>query len=539
MSPPPDGAPTGGPRLNARTATRLLTLAALVGGIAALTAGWLAFGGDSPDRARQRYVEGVVGSPDRVNPLLAGANRVDADLAALIFSGLTRLDGDGAPLPDLAERWEITPDGRTYTFHLRRDVFWHDGERFDAGDVAFTIGLLQDPDFTGTPDLAARWAIVQLLPVDEQTLILRLPEASASLLTQTAIGILPEHLLAGAGAATLADAGFNRAPVGTGPYRLVRLDRDRARLERHTGYHLGIPQLEQLELRFHPDGAALTSAIEDGAVDGALIDIAGPIGETHRLLPLTEAGYLVLYINNRRAPLDDAGLRRALVSAVDPAEAPLAAGAGLPGEGPIVPGSWAYTPLRLPNPVAAGALFDAAGWPRDDDGRRSSEGVPLALEIATGDDPRRVALARLAAEQLRARGVSVELVVLPAERLFRERLEPRDFELLLFGWQQGADPDPYSAWHTSQIAAGQNVAGFNDPASDRLLEAARATVDVAERLELYARFGERFVLAAPSLVLLYPQRLYALPRDLRGVDRGLLFTPASRFRDIHLWRFDP
>ena len=92
---------------------------------------------------------------------------------------------------------------------------------------------------------------------------------------------------------------------------------------------------------------------------------------------------------------------------------------------------------------------------------------------------------------------------------------------------QGAEPDPYAAWHTSQIApGGRNVAGYTDPVSDRLLEAARVTLDVAERRDLYAQLGARFAQTAPSVVLLYPRRAYLVPAGLAGLDGGLLFGPS-------------
>jgi peptide/nickel transport system substrate-binding protein len=520
--------------------------AVLVLGLALLAGGWLALGGAAGGGggSAERYVEGVIGAPARVNPLLAGRNQPDDDLAVLVFSGLTRIAGDGTPLPDLAERWEVTPDGRTYTFQLRGDVFWHDGERLDAADVAFTVGLVQAPGFAGSEALAAAWAPVEVIVADGDTILFRLPEPSAPFLTVAALGVLPEHLLGGVegieGRALL-DAGFNRAPVGTGPYRLVELDRARARLERNTSYYLGAPAIDEIELRFYPDTGALAAAIARSEVDGALLppEIVSLGGADHRAHALTEAGYLALYINNQRTPLDEPVLRHALAAAID-RDALAAAADALPGEGPIVPGSWAHAPPAPRALDTAGALLDGAGWPRNEFGRRARDGVELDLQLATNDDPRRATRAAALAAQLRAHGVRVSIEVLPASELLATRLEPRDYDLLLFGWQQGADPDPYPAWHTSQIVpGGRNVAGYTDPASDRLLEAARATLDVAERRELYALFTERFAETAPAVVVLYPRRSYLLPADLEVPDPGLLFGPESRFRDVHLWRFAP
>ena len=537
-----------------RTSSAPLYASVLALGLVLLAAGWLALGGTDGGSAPGRYVEGAIGAPARVNPLLGGRNQVDDDLAALVFNGLTRSSGDGTPVPDLAERWEVTPDRRTYTFHLRRNVFWHDGGRLDTHDVAFTVGLLQALDFAGSPALAAAWSRVEVIVADERTILFRLPEPSAAFLTTASLGVLPEHVLAGLAGPNgldgrgLLDAAFNREPIGTGPYRLVELDRRLARLERNPSYHLGAPDIDEIELRFYPDEDALAAAIAAGDVDGALLPpaleaLVRPEARIPaRIVTRTEAGYLVLYVNNQRAPLNEPALRRALTAALD--HGALAASAdglpgGLPGDGPIVPGSWAYSAGPSRDLAAAAALLDGAGWPRNEIGRRARDGNELDFTLATNDDPRRAALAEAVAGQLRAHGIHVSLEVLPAAALLATRLEPRDYDLLLFAWDQGADPDPYAAWHTSQIApGGRNVAAYTDPASDRLLEAARVTLDIAERRDLYAQLSARFAETAPSVILLYPRRAYLLPAGLEGLDGGLLFGPESRFRDVHLWRLE-
>ena len=93
------------------------------------------------------YSEGIVGQPLYVNPVLAGGNDADADLAALVYSGLFKYDPDGKLVPDLAESFELSDDKLTYTMHLKKDVKWHDGEPFSADDVLFTIQVIQDPAF--------------------------------------------------------------------------------------------------------------------------------------------------------------------------------------------------------------------------------------------------------------------------------------------------------------------------------------------------------------------------------------------------------
>ena len=528
---------------------RLFYLAWLIAGLVVLAGGWYALGdGDAPSTPR-RYVEGVVGEPRRVNPLYVALNEADADLVALLFNGLTRIDGDGSPRPDLAERWEVTADGLTYTFHVRPGVFWHDGQRLDAHDVAFTIAQVQTPGFQGPSALAAQWNGVVATAVDARTLVVRLPAPSASFLTRAALGVLPEHLLTGLDPAELLSAPFNRQPVGTGPFRLASMDARSALLERNASYWAGVPALREFELRFFRDRPALLAAMRAGEVDAALLGETPTAAERELLAArpdlaatsLPRGGYTVLYLNNQRRPLDDPLLRRALAASIDAAALvdAVAGGRGLPGDGPIVPTSWAFVAGDWPPPGEADALFDAAGWPREADGGRARAGRPLALELVTNADPAREALAEAVAAQLRARGVAVTVASMPSGELLTKRIDPRDYQLMIFGWETGADPDPYGAWHTSQIPApGRNVAGYHDPLSDALLEAARTTLDIAERRELYERFTQRFVETVPSVVLHYPARAYVHPAGLRGLTDGLLFDPAGRFREVFRWQFD-
>jgi peptide/nickel transport system substrate-binding protein len=519
---------------------RLLYLTALIAGATALAAGWYLLAEPANPAPPQRYIEGVVGQPERISPLFAALNEVDADLASLVFDGLTRIDGAGVPRPNLAERWDITADGLTYTFHLRRNVFWHDGERFDAADVAFTIAQVQAPGFRGDRALAAQWSGVVTTIIDSRTVAVRLPAPSASLLTRAALGLVPEHRADGPEPSRL-------RPVGTGPFRVVEVTERHALLERHPGYYAGVPALREIELRFVANRPALTAALAAGEVDAALLDRPPTAAETLAVATrpglttseLAQGGFTVLYLNNQRDPLNDSRLRQAIATAIAVPSLTAAGAGGLPGDGPILPASWAYAAGEWPSSDRAGELFDTAGWLLDEDGARQRGGIPLVLALATNAAPLREAFATQIADRLGAFGVAVEVTTMPSAELVSRHLEPRDYEMVIFGWETEIDPDPYGAWHTSQILPpGRNVAGYNDALADSLLEAARTTLDEVERRELYARFTEQFVETVPSVVLHYPARTYAHPAALRGMTDGILFEPSDRFRDVHLWRLD-
>jgi peptide/nickel transport system substrate-binding protein len=515
-------------------------------GLPLLALGW-AFGAGG-GAGQDTYREAVLGRPARVNPLFDPTSDAEGDLVALVFAGLMRIRGDGTPDVDLAESWELNPDGLTYTFRLRDGLTWHDGVPLDAYDVAFTVARIQSPDFEGSASLAAEWAGVQTFVADARTVLFRLPEPSAGFLVRAAAGILPRHLEGEMSASALEVPPFDRAPVGAGPYRLVALEADRAVLEHNTSYHHGAPRIPRIVLRFAETPEVQARLLRDGVVDAALFGEQQSPAETSAVeardddvetVLVPRAAYTILYFNNQRAPLANADLRRAIAATVDRAAVLAAAGdvRASGGDGPIVPGSWAYIPSTLEAP-SLDALWEASGWSLTPEGRRNAAGQALALTLVTNLDPAREAMAREIARQLEAAGVSVEVLVEPATRVVTDYLRAQDFDLALFAWEAAPDPDPYHGWHSSQIGGlGGNVAGFRDPEADALLEAARTTADTMERRELYALFIRRFEERGASLVLAYRARAYAIPARLEGFEPGLLFSPASRFRDVHLWRW--
>jgi peptide/nickel transport system substrate-binding protein len=223
-------------------------------------------GEDSTDGSH--YTEAVVGFPSRANPLFVHLSDADRDIASLVFSGLIRLDKNGSPQPDLAERWEISEDGKTVTFHLRSGVTWHSGAEFSSSDVLFTYALLASPDVRGDPEQSALWSSVSCAAPDALTVTCTLPEPYSPFLTYASVGILPKSALEAVGPAAIADDPFNRSPIGTGPYRLTHLDDSSATLRANGNYYFGAPSIDEVSLRFYPDIAAAAADLVRGKVDG-------------------------------------------------------------------------------------------------------------------------------------------------------------------------------------------------------------------------------------------------------------------------------
>ncbi len=506
------------------------------------------FGGSGEDPP-VRYVEGVVGASSKINPLFVYQNEVDRDIAALVFSGLTRLSVDGTPEPALAESWDVSSDGLTYTFHLRSGVTWHTGIEFTASDVVFTYNMLGDPLLQGDPDRAQLWQSVGCTAGDPRTVTCDLPEPFAPFLSYASAGILPRHILEAVTAPNMRDDPFNLAPVGAGPYRLARMDAVHALLVANEEYYLGTPEIEEIEIRFFPTVSSAAAGIVRGEIDGLLVDLTinpqdfltlGAVEGVERHA-FSRSAYTSLYLNNRETPLNDHFVREAIARAVDVEAiiAELLGGRGLRADTPIAPGTWAYSDVNAPDLDLGLArnLLDAGGWdlPPGETVRRRNN-VDLRFSLMTDQDPLRGAIADAISGYLTEVGIEAVVVRETSNSLVTDFLIPREYQAAVFGWDPGADPDPYPAWHSSQaIGDGRNLAAYTSDEADAIMEAARQTTATDARRDLYAQFQELFVQDVPSVPLYYPVYTYFVSSRVDGVEPGVLFTPASRLANVHEW----
>ncbi|MCC7362245.1 MAG: peptide ABC transporter substrate-binding protein [Anaerolineales bacterium] len=509
------------------------------------------------------YTEALIGLPRQLNPLLDYNNPVDRDIDRLVFSGLTRFDAYGRPQPDLAN-WIVSDDGLTYTFVLRADARWHDGRPVTTADVAFTVGLLQNPKFSGPPELARLWQALSLAVINDQAFTVTLPEPFAPFLDYTTFGLLPEHLLGQTPPAQLAEADFNHAPIGAGPFRFVALTGENgqvngARLAAFADYFGPAPLLNEVAFRFYPEVGAALAGYQAGEVLGiSRIDAAHlnqalqtePLGVYTALLP----EYSLIYLNLQSDELpffQDKKVRQALLRGLNRSAMvnQLLNGQAVVANSPVLPGSWAYNPT-LPNiaydPAAAAKLLDSAGWVIPDGAAPGSEGyvrrkgeLELRFTLTTPNDDLHLALAQAAAATWKQLGVIVTVNAV-APNTVREAFllpRPRVFDAVLVDLNLAGtpDPDPYPMWHETQVESGQNYGGFNDRVSSELLEQARITTDLGARARLYYQFQSRFIDQTPALLLFYPVYNYAVDKSVIGVQIGPLIEASDRLNTLAQW----
>ena len=505
------------------------------------------------------YVEGIAGSPHYLNPLLLnGYDGVDRDICALLFSGLTRLNERGEVEADLARGWELSPDGLTYTFFLR-SAYWHDGVPVTPADVVFTIGLLQDPDFPGSPGLGSSlWQAVTVEEAEGRQVRFTLSEPYAPFLDYTTVGILPAHLLRGIRAADLPTAEFNFNPVGSGSFQLteIQVEEDTITsmvLERFSRHYRSQPYLDRIQFRFYPSYQTVFNAYEAGEVEGiAQITPANlPRARSFANLDIFSAQiaeYGLVFLNLRRPDLpffQEPEVRQALMYALDRQQIVDEAldGQAVVTHSPFIPGTWAYKDdiVRYErNLDTANALLDQVGWARSgaDGGIRRRGGQRLAFTLITSSEPERMEVAEMLVEQWASVGVTVTLeIVSPLE--VRGAVEERNFEAILVHVALPGDPDPYPFWHETQIENGQNYAGFVHRRASEVMEQARITADREIRQGLYDEFQEIFVQQAPALLLYVPVYSYGVDERIHDLQISPLMYPSDRFRTISKWWLVP
>lgn len=217
------------------------------------------------------YIEGVVGSPQYINPIYAPLNDVDQDLTELLFSGLMKYDEKGEIVPDLAN-CQIQEDGKIYECNLKKNVFWHDGERLTTDDVIFTIKTIQDPEYNSP--LRADWLGVEVEKVSDLTIRFKLKNPYPPFLEYLTFKILPKHIWEKISAQNFRFSELNLKPIGSGPFQFKELkENDLGKpisltLVSNPNYYGKTSNLSQIAFKFFEKEEDLISAFQTKEIKG-------------------------------------------------------------------------------------------------------------------------------------------------------------------------------------------------------------------------------------------------------------------------------
>ena len=480
------------------------------------------------------YAEGIVGSLDTLNPLLA-SNEAEASAARLMFSSLYHYDTTGALHADVASSMTIR-DSKIYTVTLR-DATWQDGHALTADDVVYTIGLIKNP----------------------QTVEFTLPTVYAAFPHALTFPIVPKHLLQNVEPSVLRESSFSQNPIGSGPFKFRRLQTAGLsnaskvlQLVPHTEYYNTTPRVSRFELRAYTDDAAFTKAIKNSEVTGA---VSAPAALAHskrpsqyRVIsePLNKGVYLLF--NTRNPVLQDKTVRQALQLATDTATIRQAVGGGVQTlDGPILHSMFSSGEVpraSKPNAEKATQLLDSAGW-KIKNGTRYKGDQELKLTITTTSSSQYNKIIDTVKRQWNAVGVAVDVNQVDTNsavsNFVQGVLQPRNFDVLLYELALGADPDVYAYWHSSQASAtGYNFSNYSNQLSDAALASARTRLESNLRMAKYAQFVRQWLSDVPAIALYQASSEYLVNANAYIVKpKGSLPELSDRYARVSEWSVSP
>lgn len=517
--------------------------------LAVLTAALLLFGaGAAPPAGAQAGKTVTIGTALSLNNC---NNAVFTGMAVgmcgnQVFAGLVDLDENLQARPYMAKSWEISDDGLIYTFHLRENLKFHDGQPLTAEDAVFSIGLVRQ--YNSTVGRGVFAAIDQVQAPDPATVRIVLKHRSRELLSVLSTvftPILPKHVY---GVGPILTNPANARPIGSGPFRLADFKADEYWIfERNKDFwQPGKPAADKIIVRNYADSAALVVALETGEVDGAtLIYLSSSEVQRLRKDPnrhVDENGarnlnqYSYLELNQRKPPFNDVRVRRALAHAIDRNFIVQKLQGGLIAtalEGPIPSHHKFYAPESLVryryDLKEAARLLDEAGLKPNANGIRfkmTLDSLPTLVE----------SMGRVAdylKPQLRRVGIEVERRVSPDTSSWIRLVTNGDYEATMYYSTIYWDPSIGSARvflcrNRLKGVFGANSSGYCNPEVDKVLDAAAAEPDPEKVKKLYAEFQHLVTQDAPFVFT-------TADRGFMVANRGLVGMPKNGLGNLAPW----
>ncbi|NEK84210.1 ABC transporter substrate-binding protein [Blastococcus saxobsidens] len=490
------------PRLLALAAAGGLLLTACGGGGDSVDTGGGGGGGDNV------LVAAVSAQPDQFDPHVTSAYP-SFQVLENVYDTLAVPDAEDLTMqPSLAESWETSEDGLTWTFTLREGVTFHDGSEFDAADVVYSYNRIIDEELNN----AYRFATVENVEaVDPQTVEITVSQPTPNLPALIGgfkgMAILPE------GAAEEYD--LTTEAVGTGPFTLESSDASRTELAAYEDYWGGAPGIDGVEFRYITEPAAALTALENGEVQWTdnvppqqIESLEGD--DAVELATTPSVDYWYMSMNYAREPFGNPQVRQAIATAIDRGAVTEAArfGAAQPNQTAIPEDSfyyYDYAPYDA-NVQEAQSLLQQAGVQ-----------TPITMGLMVTDEfPETVTAAQVIASQLEPIGITVDVQTVDFAT-WLDRQAQGDFDAFMLGWL--GNIDPFDFYHAQHITDGSsNFQGYSNPQVDELLNSAATETDEAARKDLYDQAAKLIVDDVSYLYLYNPDVVQAWAPGLSGYE---------------------
>jgi len=503
------------------------------------------------------YVEAIPESPHNFNPVLS-TNDADRDATRLIFSSLLKYNERGELAPDLASSYDVSKDGKTYTVKLKSGITWHDGEPFSSEDVVFTINAIQNSEYASP--LRNSWQGIKAEAVDANTVVLTLKTPYAAFTPNLAfLGILPKHIWKTVMPQNFPLAEFNLKPIGTGPYKFVKLAKDSLgriislNLSANENYFAGAPNIKNIILRFYISEEEAVSAFNRKEVDGLMLQTAQNKNqlrgiENSSFFSLPSLRVYAIFFNTDHELLGASYIREAINYAInrDNILNKLFSNEGKIAIGPIPP----TLPGSSPNLVGYSynlqktvEILEKNKWVKNEEGiyekklGKDKETTPLKFTIITTKSIQLAAT--LIKDDLKSAGIDSELKIVSLGELQQSYIRTKNYEAMLIGESYTSAADPYVFWHGAAIKdPGLNLSLYNNKKVNKILEDARLISDPAKRATKLEEFQKLVLSDAPAAFLYSPNYIYVVKNSVKNINIVKLDISSARYSKISEWSME-
>jgi peptide/nickel transport system substrate-binding protein len=470
-----------------------------------------------------------IGEPSNLIPILS-TDSPSHEVASYVYNGLVKYDKDIKIIGDLAESWEVSKDNLSITFHLRKNVKWHDGQPFTAHDVLYTYKVTVDPK-TPTAYAGDFLLVKEAKVLDDYTFRVTYDKPFAPALISWSVAVLPKHLLEGRDINT---SPLSRKPVGTGRYVFKEwIAGDRVVLTSNPGYFEGKPYIDRYIMRIIPDTATMFLELKSDAIDLMALTPLQAVRQTDypkfnrefNKFKYLAFSYVYLGYNLKHPFFKDKKVRQALSYAIHKREIidGILLGQAVEATGPFKPDMWAYNgnvKRYEYDPKQALSLLEEAGFKKGTDGMVRKNGAPFEFTVLVSQgNVVRIQCAELIQRRLSEIGIKMKIRVIEWKAFINEFIDKRNFEAVILGWTIPQDPDLFDIWHSSKQAKKElNFISFEDKEVDDLLVRARHTLNQEKRKNLCFRIQEILAEEQPYTFLFIPYTNLAIHKRFKGID---------------------
>jgi peptide/nickel transport system substrate-binding protein len=513
------------------------------------------------DKVNQKYLierplaggiikEGVIGSPRFINPVLA-SSATDRDLTSIIFSGLMKRGSGGRMQADLAESYEVSPDGLTYTFKIKTSAIFHDSTKVTADDIIFTITQIQDGKLKSP--YQSSWQSVAVKKIDERTVEFKLTSPYSSFIENTSVGILPYHIWRDLDTDDFTFSDSNLYAVGSGPYKISKISKKKngliesITLKSFKNYAGPTAFIDKVKFVFYRNEDELVKAFQKNKIN----QINAISGEKARFLEAE--GEIITNINlsrifgiffnaNKQELFRNKNIARAIDLSINKQEV---VDTVLGGYGQIINSP---IPAKIfsgeeignidyeGNKAEAISILEREGWVLGENGTRTKAGQTLSFAISTGDAPELQRAVGVIQKNLKEVGISVDIKIFEIGNLNQSVIRPRDYEALFFGQIVSTESDLFAFWHSSQRNdPGLNISSYTSTRVDGLLERIVSSSSQEEKNKHFKDLEDEIKKDYPAVFIYSPDFIYLTDQRVKNINIDKITLPSERLSHINDW----